>query len=787
MVKVWGSFKSTRGLRQGDPLSPTLFVIAAECLSRGLELLYQQQPRLTFLSKSNLPISHLAFADDIVIFSKGTRRELKILMDFLKQYEQMSGQRINREKSSFTVDKKTPALRVRCIQNVTGFRLKLLPITYLGAPIFKGNKKGILFDDLIQKIRNKITGWEKALLSHGRTTSTHKKCPQCDADIPSPSAETPKYVMERIERIFNKFFWGHLGDQRKLIWSSWDSICYPTEEGGFGVRRIQDVVQSFQLKMWWRFRNQNSLWSHFLLDKYCKGSHPVTVKPSYIASANWKRMCRNRKEAENHLFWSIGKGELSFWFDNWIGDKPLYEILPEHTWNSSPVNAYWENNSWNNSKLQEILPANVVHQISQIPFEADTIDAPVWKLSSSGNFNMKATWNSLRQTRTLQQLSKEIWSPLITPTMSIFIWRLITNKIPVDEKLQEKGFQLASKCTCCDHTESLRHLFIDGTGISRVWEYFAKKLNMNLPRTDNIVLLLNYWRISALGANHIRMILPMLILWFGWLERNDVKHRNKKFNPERIIWKVHQHIVTISKTKIAKGLNWKGDRHFAKSIGLDIGSSYKPKLKIVKWTKPEAGWIKINTDGASKGNPGVAGAGGIARNEEGAVIFAFYETLGEANNSFAEVFGLFKALQICQTEGLPRVWIEVDANCIIHLIQKSATAHWSMKHMLTHIHLMLKRVEFKITHIYREGNRAADFLANLACSTNSSQLLRGRIFKDNSGGSLSVTVKEFPTSEPNKITRFSGSTSIHVLLLTLIMSLIISVEDSFGCLSWWME
>ncbi|KAL0285321.1 UNVERIFIED_CONTAM: putative ribonuclease H protein [Sesamum radiatum] len=151
----------------------------------------------------------------------------------------------------------------------------------------------------------------------------------------------------------------------------------------------------------------------------------------------------------------------------------------------------------------------------------------------------------------------------------------------------------------------------------------------------------------------------MLILWFGWLERNDVKHRNKKFNPERIIWKVHQHIVTISKTKIAKGLNWKGDRHFAKSIGLDIGSSYKPKLKIVKWTKPEAGWIKINTDGASKGNPGVAGAGGIARNEEGAVIFAFYETLGEANNSFAEVFGLFKALQICQTEGLPRVWIEI--------------------------------------------------------------------------------------------------------------------------------
>ncbi|KAL0356483.1 UNVERIFIED_CONTAM: putative ribonuclease H protein [Sesamum radiatum] len=301
-----------------------------------------------------------------------------------------------------------------------------------------------------------------------------------------------------LKEIFNKFFWGHLGDQRKLIWSSWDSICYPTEEGGFGVRRIQDVVQSFQLKMWWRFRNQNSLWSHFLLDKYCKGSHPVTVKPSYIASANWKRMCRNRKEAENHLFWSIGKGELSFC-------------------------------------LITGLATNLCTRYS---------------LSTLG-----------------------------TPLQSMRIGKTIL-------------------------------------GITANFKKFCQQMN-------------------------------------------DVKHRNKKFNPERIIWKVHQHIVTISKTKIAKGLNWKGDRHFAKSIGLDIGSSYKPKLKIVKWTKPEAGWIKINTDGASKGNPGVAGAGGIARNEEGAVIFAFYETLGEANNSFAEVFGLFKALQICQTEGLPRVWIEI--------------------------------------------------------------------------------------------------------------------------------
>ncbi|KAL2242478.1 UNVERIFIED_CONTAM: putative ribonuclease H protein [Sesamum indicum] len=307
--------------------------------------------------------------------------------------------------------------------------------------------------------------------------------------------------------------------------------------------------------------------------------------------------------------------------------------------------------------------------------------------------------------------------------MSIFLWRILGDKIPVDQRIQSKGIQLASKCTCCSNIES--HVFLEGPEISKVWDFFARKFNTTFPSTNNITLFLSFWRFSSIGKNHIRTILPMLILWFCWLERNDAKHRGMKFNSDRIIWKVHQFINTISRTKLTTLLNWKGDANIASTMGFPTYVKRRTTLMKVKWNKPDRGWIKINTDGASKGNPGPAGAGGIARDERGAAIFAFYEFIGEATNMYAEVYGLFKALQICQTENFNRIWIEVDAVNIIRLIKEPSKGHWTLQHMLSRINLFLKRVEFRITHIYREGNMAADHLANLACTTKSAEVYRG--------------------------------------------------------------
>lgn len=85
-------FHSTRGLKQGDPLSPTLFIIGAEVLSRLLNSLHKNNHFYGFyMEKRGSHINHLSFADDIMIFTSGRNRSLELIMDVLSTYKGVSG------------------------------------------------------------------------------------------------------------------------------------------------------------------------------------------------------------------------------------------------------------------------------------------------------------------------------------------------------------------------------------------------------------------------------------------------------------------------------------------------------------------------------------------------------------------------------------------------------------------------------------------------------------------------------------------------------------------------
>lgn len=161
-------FSSTRGLKQGNPLSPGLFVITTETLSRVLNHLHTKERYNGFSMNNRGPrINHLAYADDLFIFTSCDKYSIKKVMKTLHQYEEASGQEISKEKSFFLTSNYVFDQRKDMIKRVTNYSYQSFPFKYLGCPIFPGRKHICYYAEIAEKVMFKINGRQGNLLSLG--------------------------------------------------------------------------------------------------------------------------------------------------------------------------------------------------------------------------------------------------------------------------------------------------------------------------------------------------------------------------------------------------------------------------------------------------------------------------------------------------------------------------------------------------------------------------------------------------------------------------------------------
>lgn len=152
-------------MRQGDPLSPLLFCIAEDVLSRSLSKLVEQGilEQMAGIRNTKVP-SHILYVDDIMIFCKGERSCVDALIELFTKYAQESGQKVNHNKSTIYSGSISSAILDQLI-NIIGFNHGTLPFTYLGAPIFKGKLKARYLQPIADKIKSKLSAWKASLLS----------------------------------------------------------------------------------------------------------------------------------------------------------------------------------------------------------------------------------------------------------------------------------------------------------------------------------------------------------------------------------------------------------------------------------------------------------------------------------------------------------------------------------------------------------------------------------------------------------------------------------------------
>ena len=154
--------------------------------------------------------------------------------------------------------------------------------------------------------------------------------------------------------------------------------------------------------------------------------------------------------------------------------------------------------------------------------------------------------------------------------------------------------------------------------------------------------------------------------------------------------------------------------------------AYFPKIasqliaKQIRWEKLGLGWVKLNTDGSSLGNPGLAGGGGLIRDEEGAWVVGFARNIGISSSFIAELWALRDGLMICVHRNFNAIEVEVDARVVIDVLSASKCTNNlaaplvdDYKQLATQIH----QIRFK--HYFRKANRSANKLASMGAAQDS--------------------------------------------------------------------
>ncbi|XP_042973207.1 uncharacterized protein LOC122305011 [Carya illinoinensis] len=204
-----GFFKGGRGLQQGDPISHYLFILVEEILSRMIKNQIHMGKIVPFYHPRGTPIiSHLLYADDIVLFCNGGKASLKAITKVLRKYEQWSGQAVSKNKSSIYFSSQVSASRRRALLRFSGFTEGIFPFKYLGVLIISERLKIARFDDLIAKVQTRLEGWQTRLLSSGARLLLIKHVLQSILVHSLSILRTPKAVIEKLQRIISTFFWG---------------------------------------------------------------------------------------------------------------------------------------------------------------------------------------------------------------------------------------------------------------------------------------------------------------------------------------------------------------------------------------------------------------------------------------------------------------------------------------------------------------------------------------------------------------------------------------------------
>eukprot|EP00253_Pinus_taeda_P034784 PITA_34784 len=445
-------FQAQRGIRQGCPLSPFLYIIMANSLSRKLTA-ERLNGNISGLKPSHGAdaLNHALFVDDSLLLGRASIRIAKAIDIVLRSYCRASGALINESKSevfSWNIDQR----EVNGISALLGFKGQAIwdRFKYLGLPIISGANKRSLWSEIISKIKTKIAVWGGYWLMKGGKVILIKSMLSALPIFQATFLLVPRNVMEQISKLLRDFLWqGGKDNENKTHLVSWEVVKKTMAEGGMQIRDPALVNLALGGKILWKMIHEPS--------------HPV-----YRIPGNGK--C-------THL-----------WLDSIMGKEPLNnneEITDLRDWlKQAGVNTIYELSKWDQCgdwagwdfhgvparfSLQQTLHEDLLEEAA--PVNRSMKDS--WRWGQSGVYTTVAGYRALQASRNSRQTPafwKKAWDSLALPKVNFFFWTLVHNKLLTGDNLEKRNIAGPHRCVLCNNNlETTQHLFLECNFAKAVW------------------------------------------------------------------------------------------------------------------------------------------------------------------------------------------------------------------------------------------------------------------------------------------------------------------------------